>query len=130
MPTYHYRCAKGCKFDDLKKQTGKKNTIKNTIVAVKSGDLVWEERHRMLLDPPIKCPLCNGEAIKTLEGIGAPVSYIRGYGYLDRKGCQRDMDLYKLDKGEDPYASLRQPGEVDEIKNNLRKPKKKRQYYT
>ncbi len=122
MPIYHYRCTKDCKLEDMEKH-------KKTFVRVKSGDLVWEERHGMLEDPPIKCPLCDEKAIKTFEGIGAPVSYIRGYGYLDRSGCRRDMDLYKLNKGEDPYAGMRQPGEVDELKDNLRKPKKKRQYF-
>jgi len=129
MPTYHYRCTKDCQLEDLEKQK-KTITLGGTIIVVNSGDLVWEETHRMLEDPPIKCPLCGKKAIKTLEGIGAPVSYIRGYGYLDRSGCRRDMDLYKLNQGEDPYAGMRQPGEVDELKSNLRKPKKKRQYFT
>lgn len=46
-------------------------------------------------------------------------SYTKGNGYMDKAGCHRDMNLYKLTK-EDPYAHMRQPGEADDLAQKLR----------
>lgn len=62
------------------------------------------------------CPRCNSkDCEKTFYGYGNMVMYTRGNGYLDKAGCQRDMNLYKLTT-DDPYAHMRVAGEVDEMK--------------
>jgi predicted nucleic acid-binding Zn ribbon protein len=133
MATYNYMCSNGCTLEKLKES---KNEIKTpyAFIVVNSGDLVWEVEHSMKKDPKIKCPLCGKKAVKTVQGVGMPMAYIRGYGYLDRAGCRRDMDLHKLQTGQDPYASMRQPGEVDDLKNKLRRGGKhggkNRKYFT
>jgi hypothetical protein len=69
--------------------------------------------------PTIKCPQCNG--IKThVTFISVPVTYIRGYGWLDKAGRRRDMNLYKL-INDDPYNHMREKGEKDDLANKLRK---------
>jgi predicted nucleic acid-binding Zn ribbon protein len=129
MPTYHYACTKECTLEDV--EAAKEFAFEGTIVGVKSGTLIWEVRHGMTEQPKIKCPLCGKKAKRTIEGIRAPIWYIRGNCYLDKAGCKRDMDLYKLNKGEDPYASMRQPGEVDHIKDKLKRGNKpKPKYFT
>jgi hypothetical protein len=73
------------------------------------------------------CPRCQGSNCeKTFYGYQV-LSYVRGDGYLDRAGCHRDMNLYKLtgtdERGQstDPYAEMRQPGEVDDLKVRLQR---------
>ncbi len=73
------------------------------------------------------CPRCNGtKCRKSFHGYNI-TSYIRGNGYLDKAGVNREMNLYHLtstdEQGQtlDPYAEHRLPGEVDEIKTNIRK---------
>ena len=68
--------------------------------------------------PKVKCPNC-GSTKTAVTFITVPVFYIKGYGYCDKPGAYRDMNLYKLMK-EDPYASMRQPGEKDDLAQRLR----------
>ena len=117
MPAYNYRCTKECKLGDLPEEKRKDLDL----MIAKDGDLIWEVSHGMHEEPHIKCPLCGAKATKTVLGAPMPEAYIRGYGYLDKGGCRRDMDLYKLNKGEDPYGYMRQRGEVDHIKSKLRR---------
>jgi hypothetical protein len=66
------------------------------------------------------CPRCQGSnCIETFYGYNI-VGYVRGDGYLDRAGCHRDMNLYHLSDN-DPYKDYRQPGEVDELKSQLKR---------
>ena len=74
--------------------------------------------HGMNEKPIVKCPKCNTitkQLFKTTN-----VGYIRGYGYMDKEGCHRDMNVHKL-MNDDPYASMRQPGEKEELANSIRK---------
>jgi len=91
------------------------------LMIAKGGDLIWEVKHSIHKDPKVVCPLCGAKAERTLMGTPVPIAYIRGDGYLDRKGCRRDMDLYKLNQNQDPYGYMRQPGEVDHLKDKLRR---------
>jgi predicted nucleic acid-binding Zn ribbon protein len=129
MPTYHYACSEGCTLDDVKaaKDTF---TFEGTIIAVKSGTLIWEVKHGMTEMPKIKCPLCSKKADRTMEGVGAPIWYIKGNCYLNKDDCRKQMDLHKLETGQDPYAHMRQPGEVDHIKKKLKGGDKKAKYFT
>lgn len=123
---YNYRCTKGCKLKDLLKSSIV--TPEKDFMQVKSGDLVWEEKHGMTENPKIECPLCGERAERTMEGVKSPLFYIKGNCYLNRDDCRRQMDLHKLETGQDPYAGMRQPGEVDHLKKELKnsnKPKRK-----
>lgn len=93
MPTYHYKCQK-C-------------------------ELIHEEFHHMREEPSISCPNCGEKCSKTLEGMNL-TTYTRGYGYCDRKGCKRDMNLHTL-RNNDPYAQHRVNNEQDYIADNLKK---------
>jgi len=84
----------------------------------KDCDALWEVEHSMKEKPEILCPECSSKntaiAITT-----SPEAYVRGNGYLDVKGRRADMHRYKL-LNDDPYAGMRQSGEVDHIAKTLR----------
>jgi len=121
MPAYNYCCSKECKADNLQSLQKAIGATTKSVMASKTGILVWEERHAMSEDPKIKCPFCGAKATKTFLCANMPEHYIKGNGYFDRAGCRRDMDLFKLQKGEDPYGHMRQPGEVDHLKDTLKR---------
>jgi hypothetical protein len=73
-------------------------------------------------EPEIACPVCGTRATQTLYGYDQQF-YIKGNCYLNRADAQRQMDIRTLESGNDPYAHMRQPGEVDELKSTLRKKK-------
>jgi len=79
----------------------------------------FEVDHGMKEKPKVKCPKCS--SIDT-EIIFRTIvqAYIRGYGYCDREGCRRDMNLHTL-RNNDPYGYMRQRGEKDDMINNLKK---------
>ncbi len=80
---------------------------------------VFIASHGMNEKPKVKCPGCK--SFKTERTfVQAPSFYTRGYGYCDKKGAHRDMNLYKL-MNNDPYASIRPPGEKEELAHKLRK---------
>lgn len=93
MPAYNYLCSKCNK--------------------------VFEHSCRMSEKPDnIKCK-CGGNAKSTFLGMNM-TTYVRGYGYCDKSGCRRDMNLYAL-QNNDPYAQHRASGEKDYIADTLRK---------
>jgi hypothetical protein len=68
----------------------------------------------------LTCPRCDGQdCSKTFIGYDV-MGYVRGNGYLDTAGCKRDMNLFHLTQ-DDPYADYRVPGEVEEMKTQLKK---------
>ena len=66
-----------------------------------------------------KCPTCGSDDLIKLFGI--ETSYIKGYGFADKKGTKRDMDLHTMINGRDPYPENRQMGEVRGIIGSLQK---------
>ena len=66
------------------------------------------------------CPRCDKANVRRYYKNQNNVCYIRGNGFLDRAGCHRDMNLHRLET-EDPYAEMRQPGEVDDLKQKLKR---------
>ena len=84
--------------------------------------LIWVVEHPMKETPEVTCPACKGKARRSIQKVGAV--YIRGNGYLDKQGCLRDMNLYKLQK-QDPYGHMREPGEKDHLINKFKKAGKK-----
>lgn len=117
MPLYNYIC------NDCRSEAEK---VKGSELLVSElGEVIFETSHRMepsdaeLAEARI-CPRCNGSNTeKTHVGCNV-ICYVRGNGYLDRAGCHRDMNLHTLENG-DPYAEMREPGEVDDLKQRIKK---------
>jgi len=80
--------------------------------------LTWIENHGMNENPTIKCPKCKRNAYMTFKSV--PAAYVRGYGWLDKAGRRRDMNLHKL-INDDPYKKYREPGEKSELASRLKK---------
>ncbi len=148
MPRYNYMCSKECKFGDalkpdfngldLQELFGKPTpalytergfTQKEQIL---ESRIVWEVSHSIAESPEILCPHCGAKAQRTMLGINTTF-YFRGEGLVrDKAGARRDMNLHTL-LNDDPYAHMRQPGEVDDMANRLRKGGQhnpNRQYFT
>jgi hypothetical protein len=125
MPRYNYVC------NSCRRQA---EEIKGSpLDETELWEVVFETSHAM--EPTDKelayareCPRCEGvDTAKTYLGLQIH-GWVRGYGYLDRAGCHRDMNLHKLtgtdeDTGRstDPYAEMRTPGEVDDLKAKLQR---------
>jgi hypothetical protein len=67
------------------------------------------------------CLECGGRNL--IKVFGIETSYIRGYGFLDKQGVKRDMDMHLMVKNQDPYAEHRKPGEKREVIRKLQKAK-------
>jgi hypothetical protein len=65
------------------------------------------------------CPICGG--VKLTQVFGVETAYIKGYGFTDKKGVKRDMDIHAMTSGRDPYSEHRQMGESRSIVNALQK---------
>ena len=91
MPRYDYRCE--------------------------SCDYIWEVFHTMSEEPELECPECSdSDVVKLISRVSARV---KGYGWLDVEGRQRDMHLHKL-QNDDPYAHIRPEGDKEVTANKLR----------
>lgn len=120
MPKYNYKCDK-CKISNLNDELidSLKIWYDHNKENVLDQPLVFEVIHGMHETIEITCPICSSKCNKTLYGSNVE-GYIKGNGYLDRSGCKRDMNLHTLINN-DPYGGMRQSGEVDYIKDNLKK---------
>lgn len=130
---YDYMCTKRCTNQEA---LGKK--IINLAEGAEPPEevlqdiYIWEESHGMTESPDIRCPICQEKAEKNFRNTSFHY-FTKGDCYLDKAGCRRDMNLYKMTNGGDPYASMRQPGEADDLKDRLRKGGKfnpKTKYFT
>lgn len=139
---YYYRCGKerddACKLAETPDEVFENLTValkEKWITFTEDGEidhsqtpLVWETEHSMGETPEIKCPVCESSALRLISG---GEFYFRGNGYLDKAGCRRDMNLYKLQQN-DPYGYMRQPGEAEHLADSIRKRGKrdpKREYF-
>lgn len=127
MPKYIYECL------DCEKLA--KENHKDRLIAV--GEefelefglyeelVLFETAHSMEpseeeLREATQCPRCKGHNChKSFNNLNIS-GYVRGYGWMDKAGAQRDMNLYKLEK-DDPYKQHRVAGEADDIATKLRK---------
>lgn len=66
-----------------------------------------------------RCPHCNGQNVKKVFGLEA--SYVKGYGFADKVGVKRDMDIHAMSMGRDPYKEHRQVGERREVVTKLQR---------
>lgn len=101
MPIYEYTCW-DCTPDDNNRDTY----------------FIMEVKHMMSETPKFTCPACGGGRIEKIISIPSAV-YVKGDGYLDKKGAHRDMNRYKLQHN-DPYAHMREPGEAEELDKKLK----------
>ena len=117
MPRYNYLC-KDCD-EKANKQFGEDITQEQF-----EEHVLFETSHAMEpseaeLAEAKKCPRCGGTDCEICIYGTEIHSYIRGYGWLDKNGIRRDMNLFKL-TSDDPYAKYRVAGEVDDMAQKLR----------
>jgi len=65
------------------------------------------------------CPKCGDKNIIRIFSV--LTTYVRGYGLIDKDGMKRDSDMHAMMHGNDPYASIRPPGESKEVIRRLQK---------
>ncbi len=123
MPIYDYLC------DDCVKCACKELKVDNLNEDQESA-LTFETRHTFDADEEeirktTECPFCEGHNTKRIMYGKSSVPYIRIRGHnweefrkANQKAISRDMAVHSLDD-EDPYASMRQPGEADQLKHDL-----------
>jgi len=125
MPTYLYECLSCKKIAEEKFSDEVAEHNGRLPIPILESEVMYKTSHRMeptkdQLYEACECPRCGShDAERTFHGSDI-TTYTRGYGYLDRQGCHRDMNKHKL-VNDDPYAEYRQPGEVSHIKDNLDK---------
>lgn len=118
MPRYNYICNKCEK--KARKQFGDDITQEQF-----EQHVLFETAHSMEpteeeLAEAAKCPRCNSrDCAITVYGSDV-VSFIKGYGWADKDGARRDMNLFHLTQ-DDPYAQYRVPGEVDDMAAKLKR---------
>lgn len=125
MPTYNYECLDCLAVVEEKYKDKILENGGNLELAIFEQEVMFETIHSMNpseteLYAACECPRCGSRNCKKVFHGMNVTSYTRGYGFLDRAGCHRDMNRYKLTQG-DPYAQYRQDGEVDHIKHQLDK---------
>ena len=81
--------------------------------------VVFEVSHSMNEKPQIKCPLCKGKNTEKAYIENCTTIYTKGYGWLDKRGRRRDMNLHKL-VNDDPYKGMREKGEQEDLAQRLR----------
>lgn len=124
MPNYNYECLDclekaNLSHADLIKEYG------HLPLELLEREVIFETFHSMNptaeeLQSACICPRCNSTNCSKVFHDMQVHAYTRGYGYLDKAGCHRDMNRFKL-KQEDPYKQYREPGEADHIQNKLDK---------
>ena len=87
------------------------------------GRLAFKVTHGINDEIEVKCPECASTDTRKIFGIES--SYVRGYGFLDKKGVKNDMDLHLMTTGNDPYKSSRTNSDRKEVVTNLQKKKER-----
>lgn len=115
MPNYVYECL------NCKKKLGSIELTDEQYQA----EILYEVKHSMEpsaeeLHKACECPRCKSHKAKRVYWGYEITTYTRGYGFLDKAGATRDMNIYKLTQ-DDPYAQYRVDGEADDIKTRLQR---------
>jgi len=118
MARYNYACGTCTLQDALDKDLEGPFYISDIEKKPDKLRLIWEEKHGMMEDPEISCPICGTLCKKTMAGTWNH-SLGCGDGYLDSSGTHRVMNLHKL-MNDDPYGHMRQPGEKEDLAQKLR----------
>lgn len=117
MPNYVYECL-NC----IKKLGSKIDSLTDEQY---EAEVLYEAKHSMdpseeELTKACECPRCNSKKARRVYWGYDITTYTRGYGYLDKAGATRDMNVYKLTQ-DDPYKEYREAGEADDIKHKLQR---------
>jgi len=80
--------------------------------------VVFEVSHSIHEQPEIICPACNKKNCEHII-LTASKHWVRGNGWLDVKGRQRDLNRHTL-ANNDPYAHMRESGEADDLMVRLK----------
>lgn len=121
---YNYICY-DCK-NKITEEVGREPTSEELLGTEDTPGAVFETCHGMSADEDeiyeaSECPMCDSHNTeKTQLGANAAYVYSKGYGWLDRRGIKRDMNLCKLTE-DDPYKQYRVAGEVDDLTTRLKK---------
>lgn len=122
MPASFYAACKKCEAKlerKLKKEKRARTNSEYEELVLFETEYSYEATEAEIAEA-MTCPRCGSqECERTYYGYNQ-VMYVRGNGYLDREGCTRDMHLHKL-VTDDPYADMRVPGEVDEMKAKFKR---------
>ena len=70
-----------------------------------------------------KCPTCGSDNIK--KSFGLETTYVSGYGFADKAGVKRDIDMHLMATDRDPYGEHRKMGEAREVVRKLQKSKER-----
>lgn len=135
MPRYNYLCY-DCG-NKLEEKLGREPTNQELLGSQESPGAVFETIHSMdaskkEIFEASECPMCGGHNTEKTCIEGKQHFYNKGYGWLDKSGIKRDMNLHRLTEHSDgdPYAEHRVPGEVDDLAHRLAKgPQKKPKVY-
>lgn len=122
MPFYDYICE-DC-IDCACKELGVDDLNED-----QESALIFETRYGFDADEDeicrtTECPFCESHKTKKIVCTSsAPYIRIRGHNWEEfrrknQKAISRDMAVHQLES-EDPYASMRQPGEADQLKHDL-----------
>lgn len=136
---YNYICydCRNKLTESCQQSLGRDPTDEEILGSAESPGAVFETAHPINASEDeiyeaTECPMCGGHNTdKTFLGTRIH-AYTKGYGWEDRSGIRRDMNLHRLihDESGDPYAEHRVPGEVDDLASRLRKgPQKKPQHF-
>jgi hypothetical protein len=66
------------------------------------------------------CPVCESFDCHRMPAFSA--AYVRGYGFMDKKGMKNDMNLYHL-QNKDPYAAHRTATDKRDLESRIRRSK-------
>ena len=119
MPDYIYRCV-ACENSFLSDQGNKSWSQEEYDTNVLFETIHSMQATKAELEEALKCPRCGKTKAERFYGYDNVIAYIRGNGFLDKAGARRDMHMHTLET-KDPYADMRQPGEVDELKSKLKR---------
>lgn len=129
---YNYVCL-----DCVKKMEDAKGSDLN---ASEMASIAFEITHKMFADEQeiyniSACPICSSHNTqKSINGYDVH-GYVAGNGILDKAGCRKEMNLYKLTAKDenggtlDPYDEYREAGEVDDLKVRIKRQGKAKPKY-
>lgn len=118
MPRYQY-CCEDCNYDDHSKCEEISDEWFTEGFHPETGEYLFIVEARMFDNVKVKCPRCKGEDVRVSYTDMNLTCYVRGNGIVkDKAGARRDMNKHKL-LHEDPYAHMRQSGEVDHMVKNF-----------
>lgn len=113
MPIYVYHC------EDCEKsavESSQDGQIDESLVLFETYHSMNPSQDALLA--ATKCPRCGSNNCRKAYNHMPNRSFVRGYGFYDQVGLQRDMHKQKL-INDDPYAKHRVAGETDHIYTEL-----------